>query len=155
MEVAHDDEPVEVEQGWFRQLVVMLLMASCADSPPAQKRSADPPSRRRWGRAPPGSRLKRPTRSTPAFGRKTRGPSRQLLGRGLQEKTQDRTLQGDLSIGFTVTPSGALKDVKLIKSSMGNAEVDSCVASTAAKWNFPTVSAELPYVGRIHLGAQF
>jgi TonB family protein len=127
-------------------------LASCADSTPEQKRhaTAEPAS---VGTNTAGVTPEEVDAVNASFRRKT--PDLQRCWDAAYEKTHDRTLQGDVTIGFTITTTGALRDVKVLQSSMGNPDVDACVGATAAKWNFPTVSAELPYTGRVHLGAQF
>ncbi len=71
------------------------------------------------------------------------------------EKTHDRKLEGDLSIQMMVTPQGQPTDVKILKSTMNNADVESCVTQQIATWNFPEGNATVPYTRMIHLGAQF
>ena len=71
------------------------------------------------------------------------------------EKSHNRKLEGDVTVGLTVTPSGKPADVKVLKSSIGNADVEGCVAKTVAEWGFPEVNANCPYVRTVHLGAQF
>ncbi len=129
-----------------------MLTTACAESTPAERKATPegPPS---VGANGAGITPEESDAVNAAFRR--RAPDLQNCWNQQFDKTRDRTLQGDLSIGFTVTTSGALRDVKIVKSSMGNAEVDRCVAATVSKWTFPTVSAELPYDGTVHLGAQF
>jgi TonB family protein len=71
------------------------------------------------------------------------------------EKSHNRKLEGDITVGLTVTPSGKPTDVRVLKSSMGNPDVEGCVSKTVAQWAFPEVSAACPYMRTVHLGAQF
>jgi hypothetical protein len=71
------------------------------------------------------------------------------------EKNHDRKLEGDLTVQMTVTPEGKATDVKVIKSTMNNPSVESCVAQTVGGWSFPEGHASMPYLRTVHLGAQF
>jgi TonB family protein len=87
------------------------------------------------------------------FRRKT--PELQSCWTAEYQKSHNRKLEGDLTIGLTVTPSGKPEEVRVLKSSLGNADVEKCVASTVASWTFPEVSANCPYMRTVHLGAEF
>jgi TonB family protein len=71
------------------------------------------------------------------------------------ERSHNRKLEGDITVGLTVTPSGRPSGVRVLKSSIGNAEVEKCVVKSIATWAFPEVSADCPYMRTVHLGAQF
>jgi TonB family protein len=71
------------------------------------------------------------------------------------EKTQNRKLEGDLTVQLMVTPSGKPEGVKILKSSMGNQDIENCVVQAVAAWRFPEVGVTTPYVRTVHLGAQF
>ncbi len=71
------------------------------------------------------------------------------------ERSHNRQLQGDITIGLTVTPSGKPTGVRVLKSSMGNADVEQCVVKSVTGWAFPETSADCPYMRTVHLGAQF
>jgi TonB family protein len=71
------------------------------------------------------------------------------------EKIHNRKMEGDVTIGLTVTPSGKPEGVRLLKSSIGNADVEQCVVKAVATWAFPEVSASCPYMRTVHLGAEF
>lgn len=71
------------------------------------------------------------------------------------EKTHDRKLEGDLSIQMAVTPQGQATNVKILKSTLNNADIESCVTQQIGTWNFPEGSATVPYSRTVHIGAQF
>jgi TonB family protein len=71
------------------------------------------------------------------------------------ERNHNRKLEGDITVGLTVTPSGKPTGVRVLKSSMGNADVEQCVVQAVSAWGFPEVSADCPYMRTVHLGAQF
>src|SRR5262249_13849480 len=71
------------------------------------------------------------------------------------EKTHNRKLEGDLTIGLNVTPSGAPQEVKILHTSLNNRDVESCVVHAVSSWNFPEGQANVPYMRTVHLGAQF
>jgi TonB family protein len=87
------------------------------------------------------------------FRRKT--PELQSCWTAEYEKTHNRKLEGDVTLGLTVTPSGKPDGVRVLKSSLGNSDVEKCVATTVAGWAFPEVSANCPYLRTVHLGAEF
>jgi outer membrane biosynthesis protein TonB len=71
------------------------------------------------------------------------------------EKTHDRKLEGDLTIGMDVTPNGSPSNVRILKSSLNNHDVESCVTQTISQWSLPEGQATMPYTRTVHLGAQF
>jgi TonB family protein len=71
------------------------------------------------------------------------------------EKSHNRQLQGDITVGLTVTTSGKPTGVRVLKSSMGNAGIEKCVVESVAAWAFPETSADCPYMRTVHLGAEF
>jgi hypothetical protein len=71
------------------------------------------------------------------------------------EKTHDRKLEGDLTLGLDIKPSGDTANVRILKSTMNNRDVESCVAQHVTAWSFPEGTATVPYMRTVHLGAQF
>jgi TonB family protein len=71
------------------------------------------------------------------------------------ERSHNRQLQGDITVGLTVRPSGKPEGVRVLKSSIGNPDVEQCVVKSVSAWAFPEVSADCPYMRTVHLGAQF
>jgi outer membrane biosynthesis protein TonB len=71
------------------------------------------------------------------------------------EKTKDRKLEDDLTLGFDIAPSGAVSNVRVLKSTANNHEIDACVTQEVSGWSFPEGNAKVPYTRTVHLGAQF
>lgn len=71
------------------------------------------------------------------------------------EKTHDRKLEGDLTLGFEIQPSGTPSNVRILKSSLNNKDIESCVTQEVSSWSFPDGNATVPYMRTVHLGAQF
>jgi len=71
------------------------------------------------------------------------------------EKTKDRKFEDDITLQFEIEPSGAARNVKVLKSSAHNNDVESCVTQEIGGWSFPEGNATVPYMRTFHLGAQF
>jgi TonB family protein len=71
------------------------------------------------------------------------------------ERSHNRKLEGDVTVGLTVKPSGKPAGVRILKSTIGSPDVDQCVVKSVAAWNFPEVNADCPYMRTVHLAAQF
>jgi len=71
------------------------------------------------------------------------------------EKTKDRKFEDDITLGFEIEPSGQATNVKILKSSAHNSDVENCVTQEVSGWTFPEGNAKVPYMRTIHLGAQF
>jgi TonB family protein len=71
------------------------------------------------------------------------------------EKTHNRKLEGDVTVGMEITPSGNPSNVRVLKSTMNTPTIDSCVQQQVQSWNFPEGQATVPYMRTVHLGAQF
>ena len=71
------------------------------------------------------------------------------------EKTHDRKLEDDITLGFEIEPSGTPTNVRVLKSSAHNNDLETCVTQEIATWSFPEGNAKVPYMRTIHLGAQF
>ena len=71
------------------------------------------------------------------------------------EKTHNRKLEGDITVGMEITPSGSPSNVRVLKSTLNTPAIDSCVQQQVQSWNFPEGQATVPYMRTVHLGAQF
>jgi hypothetical protein len=71
------------------------------------------------------------------------------------EKTKDRKFEDDITLQFEILASGSAQNVKVLKSSAHNNEVESCVTQEITGWTFPEGNATVPYMRTVHLGAQF
>jgi len=84
-----------------------------------------------------------------------KAPELQTCWNDEYEKTHDRKLEGDVTLGMTVTPSGKPADVKVLNSTIKNGDIEVCVRKAVGQWDFPEVSAPVPYMRTVHLGAEF
>jgi hypothetical protein len=87
------------------------------------------------------------------FRRKT--PELQSCWTQEYEKTHDRKVEGDITLGMNIQPSGQPSNVRVLKTTMNNSSIESCVIQTVGAWSFPEVNAPVPYMRTVHLGAQF
>ena len=71
------------------------------------------------------------------------------------EKNHNRKLEGDVTIGMDISPSGAPGNVRLLKSTIGNANIEGCVTKQVATWSFADGPTTVPYMRTVHLGAQY
>ena len=71
------------------------------------------------------------------------------------QKTHDRKLEGDVTVGFEIEPSGTPSNVRILKSSLNNHDIESCMTQEISGWSFPEGNAKVPYMRTVHLGAQF
>ena len=49
----------------------------------------------------------------------------------------DASLAGKVEIGFIITPKGQVTGAKVTRSSLGNKEVEGCIATAVNRWLFP------------------
>jgi TonB family protein len=71
------------------------------------------------------------------------------------ERSHNRKLEGDLTVQLMVDSAGKPGDVKILKSTLGNQDVENCVIKAISAWAFPEGRASMPYNRTVHLGAQF
>ncbi|HXU72888.1 MAG TPA: AgmX/PglI C-terminal domain-containing protein [Polyangia bacterium] len=71
------------------------------------------------------------------------------------EKTKDRKFEDDITVGFEIEPSGNPTNVRILKATGNNHDVESCVMQEIAQWSFPEGNAKVPYMRTVHLGAEF
>jgi hypothetical protein len=71
------------------------------------------------------------------------------------EKSHDRKLEGDLTIQMSVQPNGKATDVKVVKTTLNNADIINCVQHMIGGWDFPEGNGTVAYLRTVHLGAQF
>ncbi|MCA9516727.1 MAG: AgmX/PglI C-terminal domain-containing protein [Myxococcales bacterium] len=51
---------------------------------------------------------------------------------------QNRKLQGKLTLAFTILPNGGVHDARTTNSTLGDAELEACIAKKMSRWKFPT-----------------
>ncbi len=71
------------------------------------------------------------------------------------EKTKDRKLELDITVGMNIAPNGSTSNVRVLKSAPNNPDIESCVTQQISGWSFPEGQATVPYMRTVHLGAQF
>jgi hypothetical protein len=71
------------------------------------------------------------------------------------DKTHNRKLEGDISISLEIQPSGSAQNVRILKSTINNPGIESCVQASVGNWSFPEGQTPVPYMRTVHLGAQF
>ncbi|HEX4458805.1 MAG TPA: AgmX/PglI C-terminal domain-containing protein [Polyangia bacterium] len=71
------------------------------------------------------------------------------------EKNHNRKLEGDLTVGFDISPAGAPGNVRMLKSTIGNPNIEGCVTKQIATWSFPEGQNTVPYLRTVHLGAEY
>jgi hypothetical protein len=133
-----------------------LLGAACAEQSGSQTRASTTPAESQSQGSAVDANALTPERQDAierTFQRKTAGL--QDCWSKEYEKTHDRKFEGDLTIGFDIQPSGTPSNVRILKSSLNNHEVESCVTQEVAGWSFPDGNATVPYMRTVHLGAQF
>ena len=137
-------------------VVVMVMFGACAEqSGSQQQQQTMAGSQESQGSAVDANALtpERQDAIERTFQRKT--ASLQDCWAKEYEKTKDRKFEDDITLQFTIEPSGTAQNVKVLKSSAHNNDVESCVTQEIATWTFPEGNATVPYMRTVHLGAQF
>src|SRR4051812_16355848 len=68
------------------------------------------------------------------------------------ERSQNRKLEGDITLSMVISKKGKAGDVKVVRSTLGVPAVDSCVVTEVASWTFPEGPGDAPYRRTVHLG---
>ena len=137
-------------------LVVMVMFGACAEqSSSQQQQSTMAGSSENQGSAVDANALtpERQDAIERTFQRKT--ASLQDCWAKEYDKTKDRKFEDDITLQFEIQASGSAQNVKVLKSSAHNNDVESCVTQEIATWTFPEGNATVPYMRTVHLGAQF
>jgi hypothetical protein len=71
------------------------------------------------------------------------------------DKNHNRKVEGDISVSLEIQPSGSAQNVRILKSTINNAGIESCVTASIGNWSFPEGQTSVPYMRTVHLGAQF
>ncbi len=134
-------------------MVVVLLggVVGCAEE------KAGPPPRTEAAEieAPPADSVSEERRDAieRVFSRKT--AELQSCWTDEYEVSHNRKLEGDLTLGFTVAPSGQAEGVKVLQTTIKNQNIEGCVVKAITGWSFPDGKVPVPYTRTVHLGAQF
>ena len=54
-----------------------------------------------------------------------------------QELQQNKDLAGKVAVAWTIDPSGGVSEAAVSESSIGNANVESCILQRIRRWKFP------------------
>jgi TonB family protein len=84
-----------------------------------------------------------------------KAPQLQTCWQQEYERSQNRKLEGDISLQMVVSKAGKAMGVKIIKSTIGVEAVDRCVVSEVESWVFPEGPGDAPYRRTVHLGPAF
>jgi hypothetical protein len=71
------------------------------------------------------------------------------------ERTQNRKLEGEITLQMIVSKKGQATGTKVTKSTINAPTVESCVVNEVASWQFPEGPGDAPYRRTVHLGAAF
>jgi hypothetical protein len=71
------------------------------------------------------------------------------------EKTHNRKIEGDVTVALEIQPSGSAQNVRILKSTLNNADIESCVTAQIGGWSFPEGQSTVPYNRTVHIGAQY
>ncbi len=136
-------------------MVALMLVGGCAEEQPAQRhRSATPAEESGGNSSDPGAVTpERQSAVERLFARKA--VDLQGCWTDEYEKNHNRKLEGDVTVQLVVESTGKASDVKVIKSTLQNQDVEGCVVRTVGSWSFPEGAGAMPYNRTVHLGAQF
>ena len=141
----------------WKVVVVMgaLFVGACAEQSGATQQQSTTPSSEAQGSAVDPNALtpERQDAIERTFQRKTAGL--QDCWTKEYQKTHDRKFEDDITLGFEIEPTGNPTNVRVLKSSGHNSDVESCVTQEVSTWSFPEGNAKVPYTRTIHLGAEF
>ena len=70
-------------------------------------------------------------------------------------RTQNRKLEGDITLSMLISRDGKAGDIKIVQSTLGVAAVDQCAVAEVATWSFPEGQMAAPYRRTVHLGPAF
>jgi hypothetical protein len=134
--------------------VTIVALAGCAEqTPETRTRSTTAASERETPTPESGVTPEQNDAIDALFRRKA--PELQACWTEEYEKTHDRKLEGDVTLGLTVARNGQPRDVKVLTSTLKNTDIEGCVQKTIAQWSFPEVPEPVPYMRTVHLGAEF
>jgi hypothetical protein len=84
-----------------------------------------------------------------------KAPELQSCWQDEYQRTQNRKIEGDITLSMMITKSGKATQVRNIKSTLNAPNIDTCVVKTVGEWVFPEGPADAPYRRTVHLGAEF
>jgi len=84
-----------------------------------------------------------------------KAPALQRCWQEEYERTQNRKVEGDLSLQMVISTGGKANDVKVLTSTINSPPIEKCVVAEVTGWSFPEGPGTAPYRRTVHLGPQF
>ena len=137
-------------------MVALMLVGACAEEQPAHRRSSTTAAEesQSGNSSDPGAVTpERQSAVERLFARKA--GDLQACWSDEYDKSHNRKLEGDVTVQLVVESSGKPTDVKVIKSTLQNQDVETCMVRAVTSWSFPEGPGAMPYTRTVHLGAQF
>ena len=107
----------------MRIVLAMVLVAGCASEQPEQKRQTTTAAAQPAGETTGAGVTPEQNDAIDALF-KRKAQELQSCWQDEYEKNHDRKLEGNITVGLTVTPSGRPQNVRILQSSMNNKDVD-------------------------------
>src|SRR5437588_2059084 len=114
---------------------VLALVGGCATQSGSQQQSSTTPESGEGGGGEPSGAGVTPEQNDAIdalFRRKA--PELQSCWSAEYEKTHDRKVEGDITLGMNIQPNGTPANVRVLKSTMNNASIQDCVQQTVTGW---------------------
>jgi hypothetical protein len=131
-------------------MMVALLLAACAENNAAR---TDPEKPQPNNPDAPTVTAEQNDAIDALFRRKA--PALQTCWQQEYERSQNRKVEGDISLQMVVSRAGKAQGIKIVKSTIGVPAIDQCVISEVGTWVFPEGPADAPYRRTVHLGPAF
>lgn len=84
-----------------------------------------------------------------------KAPALQRCWQEEYQRTQNRKLEGDITLQMIVSKKGQPTNLKVSASTIGAPAVEQCVLGEVQSWSFPEGPGDAPYRRTVHLGAAF
>ncbi|MDB4964660.1 MAG: hypothetical protein JWN44_349 [Myxococcales bacterium] len=137
---------------------VMALVGGCATSSGTQQETSTTPESSTgsgMNGEPTGSGVTPEQNDSIDALFRRKAPELQSCWTAEYEKNHDRKVEGDITLGMNIQPSGSAANVRILKSTINNASIQDCVKQAVTGWTFPELSSVVPYMRTVHIGAQF
>jgi TonB family protein len=84
-----------------------------------------------------------------------KAPQLQTCWQQEYERSQNRKVEGDITLQMVVSKAGKPMGLRIVKSTIGVPAIDKCVVDEVNSWQFPEGPGDAPYRRTVHLGAAF
>ena len=132
-----------------RQVVLAAVLCGCA----AEKQEARPVADPVLASDGPTVTAEQNDAIDSLFRRKA--PQLQRCWQEEYARTQNRKVEGDITLQMLVTKRGQATQLKTVNSTIGVPAIVDCVVKEVASWVFPEGPGDAPYRRTVHLGAAF